>query len=97
MSLRYEVRLEQANNVRRLLRACIFQNVRLVLDPRVVAPEDIQEATGKLAAASSMTDMVALEQSDEEYVDTTRRRQRVEGGWLVSFTLDELLDVELVQ
>lgn len=93
----YESRLNHLNDVRRKLRSCVFRNVRLVLDPRVVAPEDVQEATGKLAAVSSVTDMVALEQSDEEYVDTTRRRQRTDGGWLVSFMLAELLDVEPIR
>jgi hypothetical protein len=93
----YETRLNHLEDVRRKLRSCLFRNVRLVLDPRVVAAEDVQEVTGMLAAVSSVTDMVALEQSEDEYVETTRRRQRMNGGWLVSFRLAELLDVEPIR
>jgi hypothetical protein len=93
-ALRYEAQREQMEMVRRLLRANIGRRVRLTIDPRMTTDQDVTHATGKLMAASSVTDMVALHQTDEEHVDTLRRRERFEDGWLVSFELAHLLDVE---
>lgn len=95
--LRYQAQREQATMVRRLLRANIGRRVSLVIDPRATTDQDVDRATGKLVAASSVTDMVALHQTDEEYVDTLRRRERFDGGWLVSFELTDLLDVERLE
>lgn len=93
--------LEYMENVARLgqrVRQLFRRRVRLTLDPRVTAVEDPQNPTGVLMAGSSVTHMIALWQSDAEYVDTSRRRERMEldgePGWLVSFEMGDILDID---
>lgn len=83
--------------LRRKISGALRREVQLVLDPRVTAEEDTTTPRGVIIGASSVTDMLAFWQSEEEYVDTLRRRERFEWdgqqGWLVSYEIADLMDV----
>lgn len=91
MNVRYENAWAQRQSVLRAVRPNIGgPPVRIVFDPRVCESPDM---VGTILAASSVTDMMAVQVSERDGDDTLRYRQRTDDGWLVSVPLAEVLDV----
>lgn len=95
---RYLENIARVESLKKLLRPFIFsdQHARLILDPRVTDEEPVE---GYVIAVSAPNNMLAFWRPKADAEDTLRRRQATEHhgepGYLVSYPLDDVLDVEV--